>query len=143
MGHGSYCLTDFLFSERESSQNWGWNICLLPLLSPSPPFRYREEAWTEQYVVSPLQKTCNTVKPYCISQPTMRLAAFYSIIPNSLDEERKWNQILSKSFFRLNHRPGSLNFISISCKEVTSSSCGAWITITVDPSILNMQPILP
>lgn len=46
-------------------------------------------------------------------------------------------------FFWLKHRPGSLNFISISCKEATSSSCGAWITITVDPNILNMQPIFP
>lgn len=45
--------------------------------------------------------------------------------------------------FRLNYRPGSLNFISISCRVATFSSCGAWITITVDPNILNMQPIFP
>lgn len=66
-----------------------------------------------------------------------------------LKEKRKWRQrvlflpFCFALFLRLNHWPGSLSFISISCKEVTSSSWGAWITITVDPNMLNMHPIFP
>lgn len=39
--------------------------------------------------------------------------------------------------------PGSPSLWDISSKVSTSSSCGAWITITVDPSILNKHPIFP
>lgn len=39
--------------------------------------------------------------------------------------------------------PGSPNLLDISCKVSTSSSCGAWMTITVDPSILSKHPIFP
>lgn len=39
--------------------------------------------------------------------------------------------------------PGELSFGSNSSMLVTSSSCGAWMTSTVEPMIDNKQPILP
>lgn len=63
---------------------------------------------------------------------------------SSSNETIKWRLMVGcvhiKPAFFL---PGSPSLWDISSKVSTSSSCGAWITITVDPSILNKHPIFP
>lgn len=39
--------------------------------------------------------------------------------------------------------PGSLSLTAMTLREATSSSWGAWITITVDPRMLSKQPTFP
>lgn len=39
--------------------------------------------------------------------------------------------------------PGSLSLSAMALREATSSSWGAWITITVDPRMLSKQPTFP